>query len=911
MKNLLLLFIVMNGFLAFSQEVVIKGRITDQSTGEPLPGATVQVENTASGTVTDVDGEFSLRLPSGSTNLLIKYLGYENLTQEVDAAANTFYDIELPTLNTELQTITVFGNLQGQQKALNQQKNAPNIKSIVAADQIGRFPDPNVAEAIQRIPGTTLQRDQGEGRYVIVRGLAPQFTNISINGEQIPSPEAGVRFVALDAIPADQLSSIEVSKALTPDMDGDAIGGSVNLITRKAKSSDLEIQGTTVGGYNDLMGEPNGQGSLMLGKRFGANQQFGVLINGSHYYTDRGSDNWEREGDEVELRDYELRRTRSAASATFDYRINPNNEIYFRAIHNSFTDREWRRRFVLIPNVDESPFEDNEIEQLTKDRYERQDITSFNLGGVHRLPGINIDYEFSYSNALQDTPFDYEVNFIAEPDELSFDFSDPDFPEIITNSDFDLLDNSQYEFDEFERENTFTEDENITGKINIGIPYDLAGNQGLLKFGAKYRAKTKYLEIESDVFEWAGGDIEFEGQSGDFTVEKFEGGLVDDNFLDGQYELSAFPDMDRFVRFFNANRAGFELNVEDKLVNERVESYEASEDVFAAYVMTDVTFNDLQIVGGVRFEQTNVDYDYSTVFFDDEGDLDEIVDESGSTDYSFILPQINFRYSLSNFTNIRLAATASYARPNFESIIPSQEINIGDREATIGNPVLEPVSAFNLDLMVDHYFGTVGVLSAGVYHKNLDNFIYKRVFNSNTYEGRDFGTDIQFRQDVNGQSASLTGVEIAYQQNLTFLPGALSGLGIYANYTYTASTAELESRSEVGVTDEINLPGQAEHVGNLSVSYNWKGFTARISGNYAGAYIEELGDDASEDRFIKERLQVDATANYRINDNFNVFAEFLNITNAPFEAYLGGDEDQFAQREFYSWWSRVGVKFNF
>lgn len=891
-----------------SQDVVIKGKIMDELSGEPLPGATVLLDNTTKGTVTDVNGEFTLRLPQGPQTLAVRYLGYKDITIAIDAAANKYVELLLKELKSELSEVTVYGFLQGQQKALNQQKNAGNIKNIVAADQIGRFPDPNVAEAIQRIPGATLQRDQGEGRYVLIRGLAPQFTNISVNGEQIPSPEAGVRFVALDAVPADQLASVEVSKTLTPDMDGDAIGGSVNLVTRKAKSNNLEIQGTLVGGYNHILGEPNGQGSLLLGKRFGQDEKFGILVNASHFATDRGSDNWETDGEEMELRDYQLRRTRSAVSGTMDYRFNPNNEIYLRGIYNSFSDREWRRRFVFVPNADESPFEDHEIQRYTKDRFERQNISSINFGGKHVLPGFSIDYEVAYAKATQDTPFDYEVNFVGAPDELSLNFSNSDFPSFATNADFDYTDNTNYEFDELEAGNTLAEDENITGKVNISIPYMVGENQGIIKFGGKYRAKTKRLEVVNNKYGWADGNVSFDGQEGDFTLEKFDGGLLDDNFLDNNYTLSAAPDMDKVIRFFNSNQNGFELNTEDKLVDEAVESYVASEDVFAAYLMTDISFGKLQAIAGVRFEQTNVEYSYNTVYFDEEGDLDEIVPEKGSTEYSFVLPQINLRYALDKFTNLRLAATTSYARPNFESIIPSQEINIGDREGTIGNPELKPVSAVNLDLMVDHYFGTVGVLSAGVFHKNLDNFIYSRTFETGSYNGIDFGTDVELTQDINGEQATLSGIEIAYQQNLTFLPGFLSGIGIYTNYTYTSSTAELNVEEGSDETVEIKLPGQATHVGNLSLSYGLKGFTARISGNYTGSYIDEIDD--GDEIYIKERLQLDASANYQINKNFNVFAEFLNITNAPFESYIG-DEEMILQREFYSWWSRVGVKFNF
>jgi len=895
--------------IALGQDAVIRGRVIDQSSMQPLPGATIQFENTYNGVVSDLNGEFQLRVPQGESKLVIKYLGFEEAELTVNPSENKSYEIQMGTNEAVLDEVTIYGQLEGQQKALNQQKNAANIKNIVAADQISRFPDPNVAESMQRLPGTTLSRDQGEGRYIQIRGLAYQFTNVNINGEQIPSPETGVRYVALDAIPSDQLASIEVSKTLTPDMDGDAVGGSVNLITRKAKDSDLQFQGTVLGGYNELMGEPNAQGSFTVGKRLGADEKLGIIVGASHYFTDRGSDNWERDGDEIELRDYELERTRSGVNATIDYRFDVNNEIYFRSIYNSFTDHEIRRRYVFIPD-EEFGEPANEIERLTKDRFERQDISSFNLGGKHLLPGFTVDYEVAFSEALQDTPYDYEVNFIAEPDELTTGFSNPDFPTFSTNSDFDYLDNSNYEFDELETGNTYAEEQNRTAKINLTVPYQLGGNSGNIKFGSKYRAKEKRFEVVNNKFEWAGDEISFDGQEGDFTAEKFEGGLLDDDFLDGRYELSRAPDMDRVISFFNSNRNGFELNTEDKLVDESVESYDVTEDVLAFYAMTDLQINKLQIVAGARYERTEVEYNYNTVIFDDEGDLDVIVPESGSSSYDFFLPQVNFRYALSNLTNLRAAVTASYARPNFESIIPSQEINIQDREATIGNPLLEPVSAVNLDLMVDHYFGTVGVLSGGVFYKSLDNFIYTRRFESDTYEGRDFGTDVEFFQEINGEGANVYGVEIAYQQNLTFLPGSLAGLGIYANYTYTASDATLQGRSGVGETETIDLPGQAPSVGNFSLAYNLGGFTTRVSANYHGSYIDELGEDADADEYVKERLQIDWTANYRINDKFNVFAEFININDAPFEAFAG-DEDNIIQREFYSWWSRVGVKVNF
>ena len=401
----------------------LTGTVIDSLTNERLPGASVRVAGTNTGTATNLNGEFLLRLPEGSAVIEISYIGFKTISRSVTITGNeiTSLEIKLSSDSRRLENIIVTGVLQGQQRAINQQKSADNIKNIVSADQIGRFPDPNVAEALQRVPAVNIERDQGEGRYVLVRGLAPQFTNVSINGEQIPSPEAGVRYVALDAIPADQLASIEVSKAITPDMDGDAIGGSVNLITRTALSSTPTIRASALLGYNDITEKSNLQGSLEVGKRF-FNEKLGIMLNSSYYETDRGSDNWERDDSELELRDYELTRTRMGLSSTIDYKLNSEHEFYFRTIYNRFTDREQRRTYLFVPNTSNSPFESNEIERAHKDRLEKQIVSSYNLGGKHNFAAFDLDYEVAYAKGIQDTPFDIEVNTVAEVDDLSTDF---------------------------------------------------------------------------------------------------------------------------------------------------------------------------------------------------------------------------------------------------------------------------------------------------------------------------------------------------------------------------------------------------------------------------------------------------------------------------------------------------------
>jgi len=881
----------------FSQRVLIVGKVTDQETRQPLSGTIISVLETGNGVAAELDGTYQVIVAPGSYHLIFSYTGFTSdtiLLQNLQDGATIEQNIRLKTAK-ELDEVII----SGKSTALNQQKSADNIKNVVSSEQIGRFPDPNVAEALQRVPGVNIERDQGEGRYVLVRGLAPKFTNVSINGEQISSPEAGVRYVALDAIPADQLASMEISKSLLPDMDGDAIGGSVNLITRKALDSLWRISGSLAGGYNALMNKPNIQGSLQMAKRFGKREQFGLMLNATHYHNDLGSDNWERdlngtpeaEDDVLELRDYQLTRTRSSASATLDYRFNRNNEIYFRGMYNRFTDREWRRLYAFVP-------EDGAVERELKDRFEEQVISSFNLGGKHVFPRIRIDYEAAYSYSFQNTPYDYAVNFIGDIPS-SVDFTDTDFPKL-TSANY--LDNTLYEFDQFEVGKTFAKDQNITGKINIALPYFIGKSKGELKFGGKVRFKQKSFEITQSIYEGMGNIP---------TLNNFEGGLLDDNYLGGRYTLSKAVDMPTFVDYFNNNPSQFELQIEDKAIDEALESYDAEENVYAGYLMTRQTINRLTLIGGVRYEYSNVSYNSSDVVISPNGDLREILPVAGTTNYGYLLPQLQARYAVNRSTNLRGALTWSYARPNFDEIIPAQEANLEDGEVSIGNANLLPVSAINADLMYEKYFGDVGILSGGVFFKQLDGFIYNRTDFNQPYLN-DASVLVDITQAQNGNTANLFGIELAFQKGLDFLPKKLKGFSIYANYTYTMSEASIQNRGEnamSGSFETISLPGQTTHLGNTALMFEQKGFFVRMALNFNGSYLSEVGSTSEYDLYVQKRMQFDCSLGYTINKKFRVFAEFMNLTNQPFVSYMGSEE-KIVQREFYGFWMRTGIKFD-
>ena len=902
------------------------GKVYDASNGEPLPGATVRVANTNTGDVTRLDGSYFIaKVPLGKHTVVVNYIGFDQKSVEVEVTEfdMTVVNFEMTVSATKLEGVTISGLLEGQTKALNQQKSAENIKNIVSADQIGRFPDLNTAEAVQRIPGAGISRDQGEGRYVQVRGLPPGLTNISINGEQIPSPEGEFRYVALDVIPIDQLASIEITKTITPDMDGDAIGGSVNLITKSAKDEVPRVSGTVAGGYNNLMDDfTNYQVQASYGQRF---NKLGVSFNGSMFRNNRGSDNNEfiyREedfgsGDEfvldqLQLRDYEIERRRIGLSSTLDYKFNESSQIYIRSIYNYYTDQEFRRRFRFRPGSGDyvSPTEARGIRLVNelKDREQTQEIWSINAGGEHNLSKFTLDYEFAYAEASEDELDRIDIGFEhAERPNVTIDRSDPDFPKFTIADRVDRFDYAQYEFDELELTDRLRTDRNITGKINLKIPVRINGNDGFVKAGVKYRDKRKDRINNVQVY---GND--FINAADEFTLADVLGDFRDEDFLEGQYNNGLFADPGQIRAFRDRVRTGSIL--EEDLLGSTEESdgpfYEAEEKVLAAYVMSRVQLNKLMVLGGVRLEQTNVDYRANELIFDEDVNGEESITVNsitGSNDYTFVLPNLQFKYEVDNNTNMRAAFTWSYARPNFEDIVPFRSINQQDQEIAQGNPAVEPTSSFNIDVLGEHYFKNIGIFSGGVFYKRIRDFNFSSI--RRIQGGALDGFVVETVE--NGGLANLWGIELNWQQNFTFLPGFLSGFGVYANYTYTHSDASVMrgNNPDVLVEEDISLPGQADHLFNFALNYSKGKFQGRLAAMYNGSFISNLSQFADQDEISDDRLQLDFSASYGLNDNFRVFTEVINITDAPVRFYQGVRSRPTFQ-EFYSWWARVGLKFN-
>jgi len=893
----------------------VTGRVTDASTGNFLPGANVMIRGTSFGGATNMRGEYRIdNVPFGTFTLVVSYIGYEEFSAEITVSMSSrriTQDAALALSAVQVEAVVVEGLREGQMKALSQQKTAPNIKNVVDEEQMKRFPDVNSAEVLQRVAGVSVTRDGGEGRYVLVRGTAPRLNTMTINGEKIPSPEGDVRNVALDVIAADQLSSIEVTKAITPDMDGNSIGGSVNLRTKSALDYTGRVFDVNLGsGYNNLLGKGIYQGGLTYGNRFGADKNFGLMFSGSYQRSNRGSDNnemeWGSEDDvndveipfalrNIEMRDYEFRRDRMTFSGTLDYLLNEGSKIYINGIFSKYTDTENRRRLRIRPEKGDyntaTDISEAAIDAQLRQRDQNQMIYNFAAGGEHQFSKLKLDYRLSYSYAEEKEARHIEATFELDEDaDMILDLSDTDNPKWTTNLGQGYeYDPAHFEFDGIEWHDNLTSDRDITGAFNLQIPYTLGSGQASLKFGGKAVMKEKDRTENIWEYSWEGDD--------DVLMSQFVGSYTDDNFLDGNYPLPHAIDSDKMWAFYDRNKDG---NLEGEVLREDTDggTYNASEDVYAYYAMTTVHFGNLMLLGGVRHEITKIDYTGHEVVFNEDGDYEGTTTLNNKDDFSNFLPMFHLRYRATPNTNLRLAFTTGIARPDYETLVPFRIINREDEEMVLGNPDLVPTTSMNFDFMGEHYFQGIGILSGGAFYKRLDNIIYLSLFDMSggPYDG--YLTE----QSIQGEEATLMGFEVNWQQQLTFLPGFLNGFGIYANYTYTTSSATVNGR------DDVPLPGQAGNVANLAVSYEKGGFTGRVSMNYHGSYLDFLGEDDAHDIFYDDHIQWDISASQNLFGGIQLFMQAINLNNAPLRYYIG-QTNRPVQREFYSWWIHGGVKY--
>ena len=900
---------------------IVEGRIIDAASQTIYKGAVVRLEEAKRQTLSGQAGRFRLPpVPAGDYTLTIT-LGDKTLdTRRVTVIDNdvTSANVVVNEGDDMIDEVLVFGQAARMQRALDRQRYSDRIISAVNADAIGELPDSNAAEALQRIPGLSIERDQGEGRFVRVRGMGSDYNSVSINGTQIPAPEAGTRSVALDVIPSNLISSLVVTKSLTPDMDANSIGGaieieSISALDREGSfyNADLEYS------YDELTDNTNPKLSLGGGTTLalGGERRLGIAAAASYESRDFGSENTETGGkwdgdelEEMEMRDYTINRERIGAALNLDYEHDINNAFHLRTLYSEFSDDEQRQ--ALVAEFQQLVIEDGEEERdgtsrasgdsglgevarELKDRKETQTIKSVTLGGEHFINDWTVEYDLGMSSAKEEEPDSMDsAVFTADVDNIGFNGSKKP---ILFGSE--LYDASNFELDEIERVHSHSTDDMNVAKVDITRDLIVADYPAMVKFGGKLKSRKKHMDV--DIRKYEADDIsmsDYVSGSVDYGLGNFGPALNDNQLRALMHTLAADSEAEAAA-------------VAEGFVDSLIEDYTIEEDVNAAYVMGRIDMDELQLIGGLRHEQTK----QKSKGYQINGDDNEaaVSRTHFTNDYSHTLPSLLAKLDVAADTQVRAAWTNSVVRPTFEMIRPNVAIDGDELEA--GNPDLKPLESSNLDLGIEHFMGNAGVISAFAFYKNIDNFAYETdVANDAYYNSLAGEEDTTTTTFENGTSATVKGLELAYSQKFATLPAPFNGLLLSANVTFVDSKATITSDDgDEQLSRTISLPKQSDTTGNLVVGYENDTISLRLAANYKSDYLDEVGnlEDSSGDIKQSSQTQVDFNASYKLSEQLKVRFKAANLTDEPYYTYQGSEQYN-AQYEDYGPTYSLGVSYS-
>ncbi|WP_343556331.1 TonB-dependent receptor [Sphingobacterium sp.] len=913
----------------------LSGKVIDDQ--GPLPGVSVSlIADKRIAISTDINGEFRCNnIKPGKYSLQLNFIGYKTEMRDINiqAGSQNIEPILMQSNNKTLDMVEVTvenSRRATEARALNMQKMSNRIINVIASDGIGKLPDRNAGEAVQRIPGVVLERDQGEGRFISLRGLPSEWSSSTINGNRIPTAEEQTtsRSTAFDFFPSELIQFVEVSKAITPDMDGDAMGGTVNFITKT--SPDKQIFDISVGGgYNAYARGDIYSANVLYGNR-SKNKRFGYILNGTIWNRDWATNNFEPRFSahkiaRMELRDYYGTRRTLGFNGAADYKFSERAKISIRGMYGSLNDNEKHNKLRLRYEKDRAEAQSINNELIT--RLYGGDVTGqFQLDGKTALKVQLSHYNnnFNYGNIPNK---DFPSYLIVQYDQANVGYKnlgpdkmtsyridggeiDPTAPQTLLPSQNAVNDNSKYRFSSVQMEIHHI---NETDRIIAQMDFTTKLSDKLeIKYGAKYRNKlrTERYELPTWVWDDKGGTQPAPAYTDLNLQQKPHADSYLSNLSD-QY-VGIFPS---FIKtediggFFNKYRNNLKVDsVGSSLLANGVQTgsnYDVYEQHSAAYAMASWNPSEkFGIVGGLRTEYTNLKVDgwlYEAV--DGQPNYKgKLTPQTKKNDYAVFLPMVHFKYSPDAQTNLRLALTKTFSRPDFGSLVAGGSYKIQDNTFSYGNPNLVPIKSYNFDLMAEHFLNNVGMISFGAFYKLVKDPIFKGSNFYDHFEGKD---NVRVLQDQNGEDANVVGFEFALNKKFDFLPGLLSGFGINTNYTFIRSKMQI-----IGREDKARIPGQANNLFNFALFYELKGLQARIAANHKGANIVAFGSDPSFDEYFDKNTTMDANVSYRINKHVLIFAEGNNLLNTRFKYYLGSPERP-SQVEYYGIRGQVGVKLSF
>lgn len=791
---------------------------------------------------------------------------------------------ETETTDETMEEVVTIGNRAAIQEAMNQQRNAGGIINVLKKDDMGKLQDDSVSDALQRIPGLSVERDQGEGRFIRIRGLAPDLNSVSYNGTMLAAPEAGRRAVALDVIPSDLLESIEVSKTLTPDQAAGSLGGNIELKSMTAFDRDGAFYSLTTDlGYNQQASETNPKVSGVLSNTFDLGDKqdvLGVALAASYHDRSFTTDNVETGGnwdldepglEEFEYRAYSVNRERTGLALNIDLRPNDQQSYYLRTLYSEFADSEIRQGLIaeFADPLTAGTQSAGELVRELKDRKETQEIQAIVLGTKHQFGDWTVQLEGGRSEANETQPFAIGGAQFKQEFDDGLGYRGQQRLQLIAPDQ--AYQTSGYELDEVEVSDAYTEE--TENNIKLDVAYDLLHRdfQATLKSGVKLSQREKTAREDIFIYE----DFADLGVSG-LTLDDYRGADVD-------YGLAQFgPGIQAdalWQMLAPLDRAAFRDDVESAIA-----SYGIDEDISAAYLMADIQLGNWQIITGARYEHDErnaqgMRYDDAT------GSFTAVTDSYSNARW---LPSLVTRYDINDTTILRMAYSTGMVRPNFEQLRPSYylENDDGDLKAEFGNPDLAPLTSSNFDFGIEHYDETLGVISAIAFYKDIKNFVYEAdVAGRPGYEDFD-----EAETYINGDDAYVYGLELNYVHQVKGFNSWLDNFLFSSNLTFTDSEATVDWLDDgVLLTRDIPLPSQSDTTANLAIGYETADLSLRLAANYKSKYLVELGDieDSRYDAYEDDNMTVDFSAKWLLSDAISLSFAANNITDEPFYVYTG------------------------
>jgi TonB-dependent receptor len=912
--------------LGQSNKATIKGRVTDSS-GAVLQGAQITVEPNSITLPSDGQGEFFVNdLLPGSYTITISYVGFKPVTKTLDVVAGGIANLdEKLEVESQSQQVLVTGErVSAEAEAVNRERTADNIVQVLPDDVIRSLPNANLADALGRLPSVSLERDEGEGKYVQVRGTEPRLTNTTVDGMNLPSPESGVRQIKFDAIPADIVESVEINKTLQANMDGDGIGGSINLVTKTAtERPTVSLSG--MGGYMPILGgRTQYETTGTIGQRLGREKRFGLLVGGSYDWSGRGIDDIEPVSDlatlpngstqlwkdSISIREYRYYRTRWGFAGSSDYKLGEGSNIYARFLYSDFQNYGDRWEYVLNDNTPNVTLFGSNGGGTGVPSFDVQDrrpdiaVGSVLVGGKHVFTSTWYSWDVSASRSRDINAAPGQANFSSNLTSSSCEFNPaattsiyrPQFTPACFSEAYDPTTMSLHDIQISHGKSAQV---NLQATGAMSKRYHIHGLLASIEVGGKFRDAHKF----DDTY-----NIDYT-PTATIPLSQFPNQMTNSNYYGKSYALGYNPNYQTVRDFLLSNLSSFS-NV--STFGADPANYGLTEKVSAGYLMNTIDFSSrVRVVAGVRFEGTNLD----TLSFDTTTNT---LSDHANGSYVKILPSASLRYALTPNTYLRFVYGRGLSRPDPQDIAQAVTFTTTGspgsikNTASLGNPNLKAETADNFDVLVEHYLNPFGMISAGYFYKRLTDPIVTNSFVLQNFQPSPVapvGT-YTVTQPINAGSAWISGFEAAYLQHLTFLPGGLGGLGISANYSYTASQANgLPGRS-----DHPRLLRNAPNTWNISPTYDRGRFSIRMGLSYNQAniysYNYQDGSDGSTptpgglkgpfgDVYFYSHLQVDAQGSVRLSHGLNFIMYGLNLTNEVFGFYQGSPQFMI-QREYYT-----------